>query len=75
MEKPKRGLENIPPMPGEKPQPQQREDVQPGDAQPKEDDIPPMPGSHSSVTDKNMRTDNTGTLKKGWWGTSQGEGK
>ena len=75
MEKPQRELENIPPMPGEKPQPPKPEDVQPDEAQPKEDDIPPMPGTHSSVTDKDMRTDNTGKLKKSWWGTTQGEGK
>lgn len=78
MEKPKREAEGIPPMPGEKPRPAPSPEGNPeGDGQGgnPDDDIPPMPGSSNSVTDKNRRTDNTGALNKGWWGTSQGEGK
>jgi hypothetical protein len=78
MEKPKREAEDIPPMPGEKPRPKPAPEGDPdgqGQGGQKDDAIPPMPGSAESVTDKNRRTDNTGALGKGWWGTSQGEGK
>ena len=77
MEKPKREAEGIPPMPGEKPNPVPNPEGNPQESQggKPDDDIPPMPGSSNSVTDKNRRGDVTDQIGKGWWGTSQGEGK